>query len=168
MGKPDHETNLYVFVKERATSFILYSISICCFVFFWLLSGLNFFWLLQQLADGERLIMAHQLLFNGPLLTFFSSSSRAFDNDATDCGGTPDGNSEAVLTTPISETQFVLVKFVSAFIFYLILWLPALIYCGVLHSLCLTQGVVFLKQGYSWLPLQALFSLAYFIMQLAC
>ena len=29
--------------------------------FFWLLSGLNFFWLLQQLADGERLIMAFQL-----------------------------------------------------------------------------------------------------------
>ena len=57
------------------------------------------------------------------------------------------GTFEAVLTTPISETKIVLVKFISAFIFYLILWLPALIYCGVLHGLCSSQGVVFLDAG---------------------
>ena len=90
MGKPDHDTNLYVFVKE-SYEFILYSISICC-LFFQLVSGLNFFWLLQQLADGERLIMANQFYLMASA-NVFSSSSRAFDNDATDCGGTPDGNS---------------------------------------------------------------------------
>ncbi|MFL2877218.1 MAG: ABC transporter permease [Pontiellaceae bacterium] len=115
--------------------------------FFWLLSGLNFFWLLQQLADGERLIMAHQLLFNGPLLTFSLPVVVPLITMRLIAEERRLGTLEAVLTTPISETQFVIVKFVSAFIFYLILWLPALIYCGVLHSLCLTQGVVFLEIG---------------------
>ena len=115
--------------------------------FFWLLSGLNFFWLLQQLADGERLIMALQLLFNGPLLTFSLPVVVPLVTMRLIAEERRLGTLEAVLTTPISETQFVLAKFVSAFVFYLILWLPAVIYCGVLKGLCLEQGVVFLGAG---------------------
>ena len=115
--------------------------------FFWLLSGLNFFWLLQQLADGERLIMALQLLFNGPLLTFSLPVVVPLVTMRLIAEERRLGTLEAVLTTPISETQFVLAKFVSAFVFYLILWLPAVIYGGVLKGLCLEQGVVFLGAG---------------------
>jgi len=115
--------------------------------FFWLLSGLNFFWLLQQLADGERLIMALQLLFNGPLLTFSLPAVVPLITMRLIAEELRLGTLEAVLTTSISETQIVLSKFFSAFIFYLILWLPALIYCGVLHGLCLAQGVVVLDAG---------------------
>ena len=115
--------------------------------FFWLLSGLNFFWLLQQLADGERLIMALQLLFNGPLLTFSLPVVVPLITMRLIAEERRLGTLEAVLTTPISETQFIISKFVSAFIFYLILWLPALIYCGVLYGLCLAQGVVVLEIG---------------------
>ena len=115
--------------------------------FFWLLSGLNFFWLLQQLADGERLTMALQLLFNGPLLTFSLPVVVPLVTMRLIAEERRLGTLEAVLTTPISEIQFVIAKFVSAFIFYLILWLPALIYCGVIHSLCMTQDVVFLDVG---------------------
>ena len=115
--------------------------------FFWLLSGLNFFWLLQQLADGERLIMALQLLFNGPLLTFSLPVVVPLITMRLIAEECRLGTLEAVLTTPISEAQIILAKFISAFMFYLILWLPALIYCGVLHSLCLAQGVVFLDAG---------------------
>lgn len=115
--------------------------------FFWLLSGLNFFWLLQQLADGERLIMALQLLFNGPLLTFSLPVIVPLVTMRLIAEESRLGTLEAVLTTPISETQFVLVKFVSAFVFYLILWVPAVIYCGVLKGLCMEQGIVFLRAG---------------------
>ena len=115
--------------------------------FFWLLSGLNFFWLLQQLADGERLIMALQLLFNGPLLTFSLPVVVPLVTMRLIAEERRLGTLEAVLTTPISETQFVLAKFVSAFVFYLILWLPAVIYSGVLKGLCLEQGVIFFGAG---------------------
>ena len=144
MGKPDYDANLYVFVKTRATSLIYTPLAYAVLFFFWLLSGLNFFWLLQQLADGERLIMALQLLFNGPLLTFSLPVVVPLITMRLIAEERRLGTLEAVLTTPISETQIVLAKFISAFIFYLILWLPTLIYCGVLHGLCLAQGVVVL------------------------
>jgi ABC-2 type transport system permease protein len=38
------------------------------------------------------------------------------------------GTLEALLTTPITTTQVVLGKYFSAFVFYLILWLPMLLY----------------------------------------
>ena len=71
--------------------------------FFWLLSGLNFFWLLQQLADGERLIMALQFLFNGPLLTFSLPVVVPLITMRLIAEERRLGTLEAVLTTPISE-----------------------------------------------------------------
>ena len=134
-------------LKRELRAFVYTPVAYAVLFFFWLLSGLNFFWLLQQLADGERLIMALQLLFNGPLLTFSLPVVVPLVTMRLIAEERRLGTLEAVLTTPISETQFVLAKFVSAFVFYLILWLPAVIYCGVLKGLCLEQGVVFLGAG---------------------
>ena len=58
MGKPDHDANLYVLLKRELRALFYTPLAYAVLFFFWLLSGLNFFWLLQQLADGERLIMA--------------------------------------------------------------------------------------------------------------
>ncbi|HNX51184.1 MAG TPA: ABC transporter permease [Thermoanaerobaculaceae bacterium] len=44
------------------------------------------------------------------------------------------GTLEVLLTSPVSETQVVLAKFVSSFVFYAALWLPTLVYVAILAS----------------------------------
>ena len=42
------------------------------------------------------------------------------------------GTLEVLLTSPVSEGQVVIAKFLAAFVFYLFLWLPTWIYVGIL------------------------------------
>ena len=44
------------------------------------------------------------------------------------------GTIEVLLTSPVSEAQVVLAKFFAAFVFYLFLWLPTLVYVLILAS----------------------------------
>lgn len=44
------------------------------------------------------------------------------------------GTLEVLLTSPVSETQVVLAKFLSSFVFYAALWLPTLVYVAILAS----------------------------------
>ena len=44
------------------------------------------------------------------------------------------GTLEVLLTAPVSETQVVIAKFLSAFAFYVVLWLPTLAYVAILAS----------------------------------
>ncbi len=44
------------------------------------------------------------------------------------------GTLEVLLTSPVSEAQVVIAKFVAAFIFYLFLWLPTVVYVIILGS----------------------------------
>lgn len=115
--------------------------------FFWMLSGLNFYWLLRQLADGERVFMALQLLFNGPLITFSLPVVVPLITMRLIAEERRLGTMEAVLTTSVTERQWVVVKFVGALIFYLLLWLPTLLFCVVLGWLCGEQGVMFPDWG---------------------
>lgn len=44
------------------------------------------------------------------------------------------GTLEVLLTSPVTEAQVVIAKFISAFIFYLVLWVPTLTYVGILAA----------------------------------
>jgi ABC-2 type transport system permease protein len=44
------------------------------------------------------------------------------------------GTLEVLLTSPVSDGQVVLAKFLSSFVFYAVLWLPTLAYVGILAS----------------------------------
>jgi ABC-2 type transport system permease protein len=108
--------------------------------FFWVLLGLNFWWMLVQLADGELLQEATQQIFGGlisfsllviiPLLTM-----RLFAEERKL------GTLESLLTTPLTPGSLVLAKFTGALLFYLLLWLPVVVYLGILHHLA-PDGVV--------------------------
>ncbi|MDF7825612.1 ABC transporter permease [Pontiellaceae bacterium B12227] len=113
--------------KELRTCF--YSpIAYVVMFFFWALTGGNFIWLLSQLAHGESLTIATQLMFSGPLLTFALPvivpliTMRLFAEERKL------GTLEALLTTSVRVPELVLSKFFGALIFYIVLWLPALIY----------------------------------------
>ena len=51
-----------LFKKELKSFFYSPTAYIALFIF-WLLSGLNFYWVLMQLSEGERAISVIQLLF---------------------------------------------------------------------------------------------------------
>lgn len=113
--------------KELRTCF--YSpIAYVVMFFFWALTGGNFIWLLSQLAHGESLTIATQLMFSGPLLTFALPvivpliTMRLFAEERKL------GTLEALLTTSVRVPELVLAKFAGALIFYIVLWLPALVY----------------------------------------
>ncbi|MEE9369207.1 MAG: ABC transporter permease [Pontiella sp.] len=104
--------------------------------FFWALTGGNFIWLLSQLAHGESLTLATQLMFSGPLLTFALPvvvpliTMRLFAEERKL------GTLEALLTTSVRVPELVLAKFFGALLFYVVLWLPALFYAYTQSYLC--------------------------------
>ena len=115
--------------------------------FFWFILGLNFYWLLQQISNGERLIIALQLLFNSPLIIFSLPVVVPLLTMRLVAEERRMGTLESVLTTTVTDTLFILTKSLSALIFYLILWLPMIIYCFILQNICASQGIDFFNFG---------------------
>jgi len=126
-------TFLSLFKKEVQTCF-LSPIAFVVLFFFWVLTGLNFWWLLVQLADGESLTMATQQTFGGlisfsllvviPLITM-----RLFAEERKL------GTLESLLTTPLTAVELVAAKFAGSMVFYLVLWLPVVAYAVIQQHL---------------------------------
>ena len=133
--------------KELRTFFCTpLAYAVLCFLgSFWVL---NFYWLLQQISDGERLIIALQLLFNSPLVIFSLPVVVPLVTMKLVAEERRLGTLESVLTTTVTDSQFILTKFLSALIFYLILWTPVTIYCVILQKICNLQGVDFLTLAF--------------------
>lgn len=115
--------------------------------FFWALTGGNFVWLLSQLAHGESLTVAAQLMFSGPLLTFALPvvipliTMRLFAEERKL------GTLESLLTTSVRVPELVLSKFAGALVFYMVLWLPILVYAYIQSRLCPAEGIAFPDAG---------------------
>lgn len=134
-------------LKRELRSCFLSPIAYVVMFFFWVLTGGNFVWLLGQLASGESLTTAAQLLFSGPLLTFAIPvvvpliTMRLFAEERKL------GTLEALLTTPARVVELVLAKFVGALIFYMVLWLPVLAYVAIQGHLCTMEIAGFPDAG---------------------
>jgi ABC-2 type transport system permease protein len=119
-------TFLSLFKKEMSSCF-LSPVAYVVMFFFWVLTGGNFIWILRQLANGESLTEATQLMFGG-LLTFILPvfipliTMRLFSEERKL------GTLEALLTTPINVKDLVLAKFAGGLVFYMVLWIPVLVY----------------------------------------
>jgi len=120
--------------KKEIRSCFLSPIAFVVLFFFWVLSGLNFWWLLVQLADGEPLGMATQQMFGG--LICFSllvvvplATMRLFAEERKL------GTLESLLTTPLTAAQLVAAKFAGTMVFYAVLWLPTVAYAAILQKL---------------------------------
>lgn len=135
--------------KELRTCF-LSPIAYVVMFFFWALTGGNFIWLLGQLAHGESLTEATQLLFSGPLLTFALPvvvpliTMRLFAEERKL------GTLEALLTTSVRVPELVLAKFFGAMVFYMVLWLPVLVYAYIQGNLCPAEVAGFPDVGAMW------------------
>jgi ABC-2 type transport system permease protein len=132
---------LSLFKKEVQTCF-LSPIAFVVMFFFWVLSGLNFWWLLVQLADGEPLTTATQQIFGGlisfsllvmvPLITM-----RLFAEERKL------GTLESLLTTPLTAVELVLAKFAGSLVFYAVLWFPVVAYTVIQQNLSPVEALQF-------------------------
>jgi ABC-2 type transport system permease protein len=135
------KTFLSLFKKEVRTCF-LSPIAYVVMFFFWMLTGLNFWWLLLQLADGESLTLATQQMFGGlicfslliivPLITM-----RLFAEERKL------GTLESLLTTPLTAAQLVAAKFAGSLVFYIVLWLPVVAYTVIQQELSPAEALQF-------------------------
>ncbi|MEN7973359.1 MAG: ABC transporter permease [Verrucomicrobiota bacterium] len=130
-----------LFKKEVRTCF-LSPIAFIVMFFFWVLTGLNFWWMLVQLADGEKLTMATQQMFGGlicfsllvivPLITM-----RLFAEERKL------GTLESLLTTPVTAAELVTAKFAGSMVFYVVLWLPVVAYTAIQQKLSPPEALQF-------------------------
>ncbi len=140
---------LSLFKKELRTCF-LSPIAYVVMFFFWVLTGGNFIWLLIQMTDGESLTFATQGIFGGLVLTFAVPfvvpliTMRLFAEERKL------GTLESLLTTSVRVPELVLAKFAGALMFYMVLWLPVVVYVGTLIHFCPPDVVGFPDGGAMW------------------
>jgi ABC-2 type transport system permease protein len=115
--------------------------------FFWVLMGGNFIWMLRQLANGESLTVATQLMFSGPLLTFTLPAIIPLITMRLFAEERKLGTLEALLTTSAKVPELVLAKFAGALLFYMVLWLPIIIYTFIQIDLSPADGIAFPDMG---------------------
>ena len=135
--------------KELRTCF-LSPIAYVVMFFFWIFSGGAFIWLLMQMAEGKTLLFAMNGIFAGLVLNlavpFFVPliTMRLFAEERKL------GTLESLLTTSVRVPELVLAKFAGALIFYIILWLPVLVYIGTLIRYCPADVLGFPDGGALW------------------
>ncbi len=140
---------LSLFKKELRSCF-LSPIAYVVMFFFWVLTGGNFIWLLIQMADGESLMFATQGIFGGLVLSFAVPfvvpliTMRLFAEERKL------GTLEALLTTSVRIPELVLSKFAGALVFYIVLWLPVVVYIGILIHFSPPEVVGFPDAGAMW------------------
>jgi ABC-2 type transport system permease protein len=101
---------------------------LCCFLF---ISGLNFWFAVSILNRQPTEITVAEAFFNtvpfwlGCLLMFPLITMRTFAEEFRM------GTIEPLMTAPVTDLQVVLAKYFGALAFYVILWLPSLLYFQV-------------------------------------
>ena len=152
-----------ILLGKELRSFFLSPVAWVVLAMFMAINGLSFSWAVNHLSDkpqGQSIVqwtfvplwfwLYYPFLF--PLITMrlFAEEQKL-------------GTLEVLLTAPVRTVQVLLAKYVSALIFYIVLWLPVLLYFGVLNWVM--KGQVEFPQGallggYLILLLTGLFHLA--------
>ena len=128
-------------LKKELRSYFYSPIVYISLFIFWLLSGMNFYWVLLQMSEGERAISIIQLLFCGPLIIFSLPvivpliTMKLFSEE------TKTGTIELLYTSPINPLSIVVSKFISSLIIYLLLWIPVIIQIFILDSFYKSNSV---------------------------
>lgn len=99
--------------------------------FFLLLTGFNFWFVLQAMNRGPSSVSVVEAYFNtvffwfGFVLPFPLITMRLFAEEYKL------GTIESLMTAPVRDSQVLLAKYFSAVFFYAVLWLPSLLYFAV-------------------------------------
>lgn len=140
----------WVIARRELAAFFLAPASYVVAVLFLLLMGFIFYLICRDLRDGSAGLAAMQNLFlvalwialplAAPVLTM-----RLFAEERRQ------GTFETLMTAPVRTPEVVLGKYAAALAFFIFLWLPTLLYAGVLHTfspLSATSDLGALAGGY--------------------
>lgn len=103
---------------------------LACFLF---VSGISFATLMGYLNDAPSAIAAPMEFFFGGTILFWLALAfvgpilpmRLLSEERRS------GSLEILMTAPVTEAQVVVGKYLAALVFYVVLWAPTLLYCGI-------------------------------------
>lgn len=158
--------NYLVLLRRELAAYYLSPTAYVVLCMFLILNGLSFYFTLVSLSRGPFTITVVQAFFNdlffwtAYLLAFPVITMRTFAEEFKL------GTIETLMTAPVRDGEVVAAKFTGAFLFYLTLWLPSLLYFLVLGWLGNRNAVGFGAQ--LWGPYILLFVMGMFNTSLGC
>jgi len=126
---------IWVIVKKELFSIFLSPIAWIMLVVFLLYNGVSFYMIIEILNQPMSITGSPMSIFLGgtifyylvifPICSVITMRSLAAERKS--------GTFETLMTAPVNDVQVVLGKFISAWIFYIFLWVPTLIYPAILE-----------------------------------
>ncbi len=156
----------FVLLRRELAAFYLSPVAYVVLLLFLLLNGLSYYYTLLNLSRGPFAVTVVQAFFNdfffwvAYLLIFPVITMRSFAEEFKL------GTMETLMTAPVRDGEVVAAKFFGAFLFYLSLWLPSLLYFLVLGWLGNRTAVGFGRE--LWGPYLLLFVMGLFNTALGC
>jgi ABC-2 type transport system permease protein len=124
-------SKFYTLLIREIRSYFYSPIAYIVLVFFLLLSGVNFYYVVSYMNQRQIEYTVQELFFNWfgfwfPfVLVFPLITMRLFAEEFKL------GTIEPLMTAPVRDLQVVLSKFFGALLFYLVLWIPTLLYFAI-------------------------------------
>jgi ABC-2 type transport system permease protein len=123
----------FILLTKELRSFFLSPVAWVVLAMFMAISGLSFSWAVSHLRDlpGDQSVV--QWTFVPPWFWYYYPFLFALITMRLFAEEQKQGTLESLLTAPVRTVQVLLAKYFCAVLFYIVLWLPVLIFFGVLH-----------------------------------
>ena len=157
----------YTLLAREVRGYFHSPIAYVVLVFFLIISGINFAGFVVPYMNQRAMeVSAEFLFFNWFLfwlpfvLIFPLITMRLFAEEFRQ------GTIEPLMTAPVRDLQVVLAKFLGAFVFYIVLWIPTLLFWVILQRI--TQQGAPASAGQFWGPYLMLLLLGMFYISIGC
>jgi len=134
---------LLTLLRRELRAYFLTPVGYVVITLFLILMGMSFTMLIRMLAQGPSVAGLTQAVYGeslffwiAMLMTVPVTTMRLFAEEARQ------GTLETLLTAPVRYPMVVLSKFLAAWIFFLMVWLPSLMYPWLLHRMSPDSGVL--------------------------
>lgn len=127
-------SKLFTLLKREIRSHFYSPVAYNVLVFFLLITGVNFYFQLGYMNQRQTPYSIQQAFFNSVffwftfVLVFPLLTMRLFAEEFKL------GTIEPLMTAPVRDWQVVLSKFLGALFFYIVLWIPTLLYFAIFHA----------------------------------
>src|SRR4030095_4682763 len=156
----------YALLAREVRSYFHSPIAYIVLVFFLLVSGVDFYFQVSFMHQRPAGYSVHEAFFNSVffwfafVLIFPLITMRLFSEEFKL------GTIEPLMTAPVPDLQVVLAKFFGALVFYIVLWLPTLIYFAIFQKI--THQPAAASIGAYWGSYLMLLLLGMFYLSIGC
>src|SRR6202790_5794451 len=156
----------YTLLSREIRSYFYSPIAYIVLVFFLFVSGADFYFQLSYMNQKPVSYSVQEAFFNSVffwfafVLSFSPITMRLFAEEFKL------GTIEPLMTAPVRDWQVVLAKFFGALVFYIILWLPTLLYFWIFQTI--THQLAANSAGAYWGSYLMLFLLGLFYFSVRC